>query len=449
MSEPTTTSSAPGFRDYMSYGVGMTGNQILRDVPTAMLLFFMTNALMISPAYAGFAILVPKFWVIVSDPLVGTMSDRTRSRWGARKPYLFAGAIVSFVSFVLLFNVPVPESHLHATILIGGIYLLLVTGYSMYSVPYLTLAAEIGDEPEQRTKALSYKQYCCLVGVFAGLSLAPWLIAQFGGGKDAYGKMAWIVGLIMLASMMTTALLAPVRAVKDTSEPASGNVVRQLREAFGHKPFRIVFSASALQLFGIGIGHAVGLYYLIYVLQLPMEVLGANIVGTVIGSALAQSLWVKLAGRIGTVPAYSVATIYTAVVSASILLLPKGEVVPYILFGVLSGSSASGIVLLSVASLIEAIALDGPDSPRKGLFASAYTAMEKAMIAVGGFAVAAVLAFAGFAQGRPLEEQPASAPLAIMMVSVVFPAVLKLVSVLILRQYPKSSAAIPAAALAR
>jgi hypothetical protein len=85
--------ASPRIATYLSYGVGMTGNQIMRDVPTAMLLFYMTNTLLIPAAFAGLAILLPKIWVVFADPLVGAWSDRTRSRWGARKPFLFWGSI--------------------------------------------------------------------------------------------------------------------------------------------------------------------------------------------------------------------------------------------------------------------------------------------------------------------------------------------------------------------
>ncbi|CAN5476923.1 MFS transporter [soil metagenome] len=427
----------PKFATYMSYGVGMTGNQIMRDVPTALLLFYMTNALFIPPAYAGFAILLPKIWVIFADPMVGILSDKTRSRWGARKPFLFVGSLVSTATFIMLFTVPIPASHLLATMLICVLYLLLTTGYSIYSVPYLTLAAEIGDKPIERTTALAYKQYFCLVGVGAGLSLAPWLIATFGGGKAAYGSMALILGAILFATTMATALLVPVRQSTNTEPPLSGNIIKQIRGAFDHRPFRIVFTAATLQLLGFGVNQAGGLYFLIYIMHMPMQIMGISIIGAVAGAALSQPLWVKLAGRIGTVPAYRVASLWAAFTALMILAIPAGAVVPYVIYGIIGGTASCGFTLLSFASLIEAIALDGPDSQRKGLFASAYTAMEKAMLAMGGFIVAIALSASNFVQGAPLERQPGSVPITILLISVAIPVALKLVSAWVLGRYGK------------
>jgi GPH family glycoside/pentoside/hexuronide:cation symporter len=433
----TMVAGKPTFATYMAYGVGMTGNQIMRDVPTAMLLFYMTNALFIPPAFAGFAILLPKIWVIFADPMVGILSDKTRTRWGARKPFLFVGSLVSTATFILLFNVPTPASHLLATTLICLLYLLMTTGYSIYSVPYLTLAAEIGDEPRERTTALAYKQYFCLVGVGAGLSLAPWLIALFGGGKAAYGTMALILGMILLATTMATALLVPVRHATVTEPVLRGNLIAQIGGAFEHRPFRIVFIAATLQLLGFGVNQAGGLYFLIYIMHMPMQVMGVSIIAAVAGAALSQPFWVKLANRMGTVPAYQVASLWAAVVALMVLAIPAGAVMPYVLYGFIGGTASCGFTLLSFASLIEAIALDGPDSQRKGLFASAYTAMEKAMLAAGGFIVAMALSAASFVQGAPLASQPASVPVTILVISIGIPVALKLLSAVVLGRYGK------------
>ncbi|HWU02911.1 MAG TPA: MFS transporter, partial [Novosphingobium sp.] len=432
-------------REYLSYGVGMVGNQIMRDVPTAMLLFYMTNALLVAPAYAGLAILLPKIWVIVADPLVGYLSDRTHTRWGGRKPWLLAGALVGTAMFVALFNMPVPASQVGAAVVVGLLYMLMATGYSMYSVPYLTVAAELGDEPHQRTTALSYKQYFCLVGVFAGLSLAPWLVAHFGAGKAAYGKMAWIVGAIMLVTTLATAVLVPVRQIRPAEQASTGPIWRQMRETFAHRPFRIVFVAATLQLLGFGVNQGGGLYFLIYIMHLPMDVMGVSIVGAIIGSGLAQPFWVGLARRMGTVPAYRVASFFAAGVAGAMAFVPPDMRWAYVAYGTLSGAATSGFTLLSFAALIEAIALDGPDSQRKGLFVAAYTAMEKATLAIGGFLVAVALSLAHFVQGAPLRDQPQGVPLAILIVSAAFPCLLKVASGLVLGRFERGERAMRSA----
>jgi GPH family glycoside/pentoside/hexuronide:cation symporter len=433
--------ASPRFATYLSYGVGMTGNQILRDVPTAMLLFYMTNTLFIPAAFAGFAILLPKIWVMFADPLVGSLSDRTRTRWGPRKPFLFAGSIISTITFIALFTSPMPASPLLATILIGILYTLLATGYSIYSVPYLTMAAELGDEPSERTTALAYKQTFCLVGVMAGLALAPWLVADFGGSKAGYAVMAQALGLILFITTMLTALLVPTRKPSSSVVKLPGNLITQIAGAFEHKPFKIVFIASTLQLFAFGIAQGGGLYFLTYVMQMPISVLGITVAASVIGSGASQPIWVKLSTRYGTIPTYIAASIFAAMTAAGVLLLPPGAIIPYAVLATISGAATGGFTLMSFAALVEAIALDGPDSNRKGLFAAAYSAMEKAMLAVGGFVMAITLSLAHFVQGAPRSAQPASMLHALVIVYVAVPVLLKIASVMVLRRYPKAARA--------
>ncbi|MFW2830944.1 MFS transporter [Sphingomonas sp. ID0503] len=428
-----TEGAAMKFPDYVKYGIGMVGNQIMRDVPSSLLLFYMTNTLLISPALAGFAILVPKLWVIVADPLVGMLSDKTRGRWGPRKPYLFAGSIFSALMFVLMFTVPMPASPLLATLLIGACYLLLSTGYSLYSVPYLTLAADLGRTQRERTLALAYKHFFCLAGVVIALGIAPWLVSTFGQDKGAYGVMSAVLGMLLFVTTMTTTVLVPVRQADPNTPPMTGNLLSQMIGAFDHRPFRIVFTAATLQLLGFGVNAAMGLYFTIYIMKMPLEVAGLVATVSVVGAVVSQPLWVRLATRCGTIPAYRIATISAAISSTLILLVPAGALAPYLALGFVGGMTTCGFTMMSFSSLIEAIALDGPDSNRKALFASAYTAMEKAMLAVGGFLTAMILSLSGFIQGA--DAQPAQVMTTIVLANVAFPSTLKLLSLFVLARY--------------
>ena len=374
-----------------------------------------------------------------------SLSDRTRTRWGARKPYLVLGSIVSTLTFVALFTSPVPPSPFLATMWICFLYTLLATGDSIYSVPYLTLAAEIGDTPAQRTTALAFKQCFCLVGVMAGLALAPWLVARFGGGRSGYAIMAQLLGIVLLVTTMATAVFVPagrpavfVPAVRPAmaAPGLGGNLFRQIAGAFAHRPFRIVFLASTLQLFAFGIVQGGGLYYLTYVLQLPMSVLGMSVTASVVGSGAAQPFWVRVAGRFGTIRTYIVASICAACTAAGVLLVPPHALLAYTLLALVGGAATGGFTLMSFSALVEAIALDGPDSSRKGLFAAAYSAMEKAMLAVGGFVMALTLSLAHFVQGAPRAAQPPGVFHALVAVFVLVPVALKIASVFVLRRYP-------------
>ena len=429
----THDKSRLSFAELLFYGVGQTGNQILRDVPSALLLFYMTNARLIPPSYAGFAILLPKIWVIFADPMVGMLSDRTQGRWGARKPFLFAGALLSGFSFFLLFSCPTPSSPAAATFVVGVLYLLLSTGFSLYSVPYLALAVDLSPDPAERTRALGAKQSFALVGVMCGLALAPWLLSFFGNGVKGYQIIAVALGITVLVTMLLTAFLVPVHEAAGSQAIGGEKLLARFGQAFQHRPFRIVFAASASQLFGFGTAGAASVYFVIYVAHLPLSAFSGYVVAAVVGAAIAQPLWVALAARIGTLATYRLALFGHTLPALLFLLMPAGSANIFYLIGLISGTTTMGSTLMSFAMLVEVIALDGPDSTRKGLFAAIYTAMEKVMIACGGFCVAIILSLAQFSAATP--AQPPAVHVAILVAFVGVQVATLLFSLLLLARY--------------
>ena len=101
---------------FASYGVGSVGNGIYSTVPGLLLMFYMTNILGVPVVLATIAIFAPKIIDVVTDPIVGSLSDRTRTRWGRRRPYMLVGicslAFVSVGAVVTAICVDVPINHL-------------------------------------------------------------------------------------------------------------------------------------------------------------------------------------------------------------------------------------------------------------------------------------------------------------------------------------------------
>ncbi|HEX4242957.1 MAG TPA: MFS transporter [Steroidobacteraceae bacterium] len=90
----------------LGFGLGSIGTGIFSTTPGVLLLYFLTETLRVPAAAAGLAVFLPKAWDVIADPIMGFISDRTRSRFGRRRPYLLAGAIGMSVSYVFLFTVP-------------------------------------------------------------------------------------------------------------------------------------------------------------------------------------------------------------------------------------------------------------------------------------------------------------------------------------------------------
>ena len=106
-SPTASTSTVPlNLKTKLGYGVGEISKEIPGSILVFFLLFFFTDVVGLSPGLAGSVLLVGKVWDAINDPLVGWLSDRTRSRWGRRFPWMLVGAVPLGVSFWMLWLIP-------------------------------------------------------------------------------------------------------------------------------------------------------------------------------------------------------------------------------------------------------------------------------------------------------------------------------------------------------
>jgi GPH family glycoside/pentoside/hexuronide:cation symporter len=127
---------------------------------------FATDVLLLAPAVIGVAMMGAKLWDAVSDPLVGTWSDRTRSRLGRRRPWMLASLPVLLVSFAALWRPPGDWGSAGVTFFCVTALVLFYTGFTLYTVPHGSLGAELSPDPHQRTRAFAVRQMSWTVGLF-------------------------------------------------------------------------------------------------------------------------------------------------------------------------------------------------------------------------------------------------------------------------------------------
>ena len=115
----------------LSFGIGDISNNIFIVTTGMYLLFFMTNVLGINPALAGMMLLFPKIWDVISDPVMGAITDVTRSRFGRRRPYLLYGAIPFGLAFYVLFIAPGHETEFANALQVSLLFALGCTLFKM------------------------------------------------------------------------------------------------------------------------------------------------------------------------------------------------------------------------------------------------------------------------------------------------------------------------------
>ncbi len=421
-----------------AYGVGQIAGQVFRDVPSLLLLFFMTNALGVQPALAGAAIFIPKLvWGILCDVCVGLGSDRLLKVM-PRRWWLLMGALGAPFAMILLFHVPA-TSQIGKAAYVAGAFSLYMGVFALFSVPYLAIAGELSSDAKQRTSIMAWRLVFTAVGVLIAGSFSPIFIQMEGGGQKAYETLSLVLAVICPVALIV-AFFAAQRASRTeramiAAPTSQGFPVREALAALAAPRFSVLLGANLLQLVGSGMAYASMIYFITYELHRPDAFKQVGII-TLIACAtiiLAQPVWVRIAAVLGKRSTYIVSTLFYAFVAAGWVVAGHLGLWAIYAFAALLGVSNSGWTLMGF-SMVSDLSDDG----RGGLYSSIWVAADKIGFALGGtLLVSLLLSIFGFDSLRALAGLP-QAPSAVMGVILSYsagPALLSLAAAGILARW--------------
>jgi len=431
---------------YVGYGVGQIGGQILRDTPALILPIYMTTVLGLDAALAGLVIIIAKLWVVAADPIAGIISDRTETRWGRRRPFILGGGLVAAICFVLLFVGPDIERQMVLFIYMTAVYLLLNTGYSLFAVPYLTMASEMSDNANERTTILSFRNAFLAFGLIIAGAFAPKIVAYVsqdlgGTPQDGYEWMGWFLGAVIAGSTIWV-FFGTAKAAGKAATEQSVSLLEQVRIAWANKPFVVLISANIVQYISAGIGYAGGFFFMAYGIGLGFEVYNVIAIWIVIisvASIAAMPLLVWASARYGKMQIYKWCLIlYALSIQPYWFATPDSMWIVW-LIAVAIGLFNGGFILMSFSVLTDTINFDRERTgiSREGALSSIYSAVDKVGNAVGSAIFLAVLAVLGFVESADgsFPEQSDAVVRGIMIFYIIVPAVLHAGSVFILNRY--------------
>jgi GPH family glycoside/pentoside/hexuronide:cation symporter len=423
---------------YAAYGTGWIGGQVFRDVPALILLPFMLSVAGVPPAIAGAAIFLPKLWVVICDPLMGTLSDRTKTRWGRRRPYLFVGAILCGITFLGLFHVPSFESGATKGIYVGLMYTIACTAFSIYSVPYLTMGSELATNMHERTIVMSWRQIGLGFGLIAGNAMPFYLIGAGGGGAEGYSYMAMILALTCGATMLVTFFgTSSVPLTEQTDAPVP--LKQQVLLAAKNKPFLILMTGYFAQLVGGASAYATLAMYMNYHLGVTdMGFLSQVLLVVSLMVVITPPLLTMMSKRVGKKAVY-ILSIIVFIASYALFPLVKEDQIAYIyVFAVFMGASNCGFSLMAFSMLFDTIAYDRKISGlnREGVYAGLWSAMDKTAFAFGALLAGLILSAFGYHESTEgFIPQSAEALNGIIVTYSGMPVVFGILSLLIIMRY--------------
>lgn len=405
-----------------------------------LLLAYLTDHAAISAALAGALIGIAKIYDAVTDPLMGVVSDRTRSRWGRRRPYLLIGGIVSAVSFVLLFSVAQVADQTLRVWLTGLALILYSTGYTIFNVPYLTMPAEMSDDNEARSVLMSFRIAAIAGGQILSTVVGPLVIFYFGGGVLGHAMMSYLIGgMILVASIVAfnTTRHAPVAARRDP--PGTEQIIRQFRVVSKNRQFVALLAIKLSQLLGLAVQLSVLPYIVIRIMGADYKLLSQYFLVYSIVILGTQPFWVRIIKRFGKRATFLASATIVAFAGLSWLAVTPDEAISiFLLRSFAIGFGAAGLLLAGQAMLPDVMEYDYLKSGlrREGVFAGIYTMVEKLSFALGPVLAGLLLSLAGYDGSLARETaQPENVIYAIHSCAAVIPFAMLCVAIYFLTKY--------------
>lgn len=298
-------------RTKIGYGVCDLGGNLFFTVGSFIVMKYLTDVVGLQPWLAGVALSVGRVLDAFSDPIVGSLSDRTVTRFGRRRPYMFVGAILLFAMMAYFFHNPHLSSQSALFVWAAvGYTLLAAVAYTLVNIPYSSLTPELTQDYNERTSLNGYRFTFAIVGTLLGAGAALPLISAISGASIVDNRWVGdpskgysVMGLIFGAAMAVTTLIT-VFSVKETEtaieRPKKGfkNIVKGYLSTFTNKPFLLILIPWALNITGVTILSTVLQYYFTNVRNQPDKVTIAMLILLLVAIAFIP-IWTAISKRIG------------------------------------------------------------------------------------------------------------------------------------------------------
>jgi Na+/melibiose symporter and related transporters len=220
------------------------------------------------PRWAGLSIGIMRLWDAVTDPIIGAVSDNTRTRWGRRRPFMFAGAIGAGLTFPLIWFVPGGLSPFNVFLWLTAFSILFFTFQTCFTIPWTALGFELTPDYNERTRVMEARAYMGkAVGIFV-----PWTYAftqlPIWGGDTLLGArwMGVIVGAILIVAGIIPVFILTERFFKAAAKQQKIPILRSVWMTMKNGPFMMMVLITLFTNLGgrtvNHLGFYIGLYYL-------------------------------------------------------------------------------------------------------------------------------------------------------------------------------------------
>ncbi len=437
----------------IAFGVGMLANQMF---PAALGVFMMVlvQNLGFSPVLWGLAFFAPRVFDAILDPMMGFISDNTKSRWGRRRQYVFIGALVMGVAYAFMWQL-YPENGVDYNFTYFMIWsFVFYIGLTIFGVPYVAMGYEMSPDFNERTQIMAIAQF---IGQWAWV-IVPWFWvifydpAWFEGPEAAVRETSiWVAAICTLCAIVPAIFIKGKSTLNDPNLTPlnSGNILNSLRkikngffEAFRIKQFRKLCLATFLIFNSFNTIAAFSFFIIVYHM---FE-----------GDPGAAGYWPALHGSVGAlITTFLVIPIVARIAKIfgkkKTFMISQGiSIIGYILFWFLFVPEKPYLFLFalpffsfgigSLFTLMMSMTADVCDldelntgKRREGILGAIYWWMVKWGFAVAGLLSGLIMAWVSFTPGA--ESQPEGAVTGMRLFYTIFPIAGTLLAMYIMRNY--------------
>lgn len=418
------------------YGTGDFGFSMNNSIISAYFTIFMMDVMGLTPALTAVILFVGRSWDYINDPLIGHLSDRTRTRWGRRRPFLLFGAIPFGLAFILLWVSP-NLSDTGLVIYYSVAYIIYEAMATIVYMPYYALTPELTEDYDERTKITSYRMLFNIIGSLTAY-VFPMLVIGSMVAENASRvlKMGMIAGAIAATPLLIVFL--GTREKKEHMIEKRPKLIPSLKAALKNRPFVFASGIYLLTWMTIVVLETNLLIYIKYIIQREDQstIIMAAIFVTAI---LALPLWNWVAKHWNKRLAYIFGVAFwAAVMMVLILLTPETPFWLIMFLCIMAGVGVSAAQVLPWSIIPDAIEWDEWKTfeRHEGMFYSLITLLGKVANSVAVPLSLMVLEFTGYQSASTV--QPDSALLGIRLVIGPLPAILLLGGIIFAIFYPLS-----------
>ncbi|KQB95436.1 sugar transporter [Loktanella sp. 1ANDIMAR09] len=420
------------------WGLADMGVVVFVVVKQLLVLTYLTAYLGVPVGIAGFVTTAVLVFDMITDPLVGYLSDRTQSRFGRRAPWMFFGVLVMSLGMVGLFSVPAGLGMGVNLAWVVAFFVVATIGFTMVAIPYGAQSGEITQDPKERSAMTGFRMAFASIGILIGGAVIPGLAGSMG-----YAMAALLVTPLMIGAVWLS--LWSIRKAPRVEQAAQVNLTGMFGLVFANKAFVVLvllYGVMTLAIAMITAGLPFAALYLIIDsgdtllsgAATALTTLSLMFAAFVVGSILSQAVWVLLSHRLGKVGALVLGlSLYVVLLYALYTMLPSVNVTVIAGMFVLAGMTNGAYQQIPWAIYPDLMDITRRDSgvAIEGAFSAVWLFGQKLANAVAPAVLGLTLAAAGWREATGgVVPQSAEALQALQMAITLIPAGILIVAIL-------------------